>query len=235
MIIPKHHLPSAAITLIVLSFLSSCTTVKQNGYYQTKRYKTGASYGTLFKKHKLNRIHSEKTDQEQNTQSANDETIEITSSNNRILNVPQYIGSTYSTSNSEKTNELTNGGSDINQRQMVFKPLYDTKKKIKPTELKSLGNSRSQKIMNHRVEMENTEPQVHWAAIVGLTTGILAWFIAGLLLGICAIVFSAIALSNINNDPNRYKGKGMAIAGLVSGILAILILALFVGMLLATV
>jgi len=235
MTFPKHHFLSVAITIIVFSFLSSCTTVKQNGYYQTKRYKSGASYGLLFKKHKLNRIHSEKTDQEQITQSANDETIEITATDNRIGEIPQTIGITQSNLNTEKPTELKQIPIDKNGRHISLKSNFDITKDVAATRMKSLIRSRSQKMMNHSVQMDNAEPQVHWAAIVGLTTGILAWFIAGLLLGICAIVFSAIALSKINKEPTRYKGKGMAIAGLVCGILAILILAVLVGVLLATV
>jgi hypothetical protein len=76
------------------------------------------------------------------------------------------------------------------------------------------------------------EPKVHWAAIIGLSAGVLAFFVAGLFFGIIAIVFSALALSKIGKEPEKYKGKGMAIAGLVLGVIALLVLAVFIGMLL---
>lgn len=62
----------------------------------------------------------------------------------------------------------------------------------------------------------------HWASIVGMITGILGIFVFGIILGACGIIFSAIALSAIKKNPEKYKGKGMAVAGLVTGIVAIL-------------
>lgn len=48
----------------------------------------------------------------------------------------------------------------------------------------------------------------------------IASLVCGLVgLGILAIVFGAIALSQTNREPERWSGKGMAIAGLVLGIL----------------
>jgi Domain of unknown function (DUF4190) len=43
-----------------------------------------------------------------------------------------------------------------------------------------------------------------------------------------AIIFGAVALSQIKNHPETYSGRGMAIAGLVLGIVALVALALFV-------
>jgi hypothetical protein len=65
----------------------------------------------------------------------------------------------------------------------------------------------------------------HWMAILSLIAGILALvaYYGAIPLGILAIVFGAIALRRINNDPATYRGRGMAIAGIVCGIVALAI------------
>jgi hypothetical protein len=42
-------------------------------------------------------------------------------------------------------------------------------------------------------------------------------------LGILGIIFSAIGLGKISKDSSRWKGKGMAIAGLVVGVVDIIL------------
>ena len=46
-------------------------------------------------------------------------------------------------------------------------------------------------------------------------TGFIMSFFCG---GILGVIFSAIALAQINKQPTLYKGKGLAIAGLVIGV-----------------
>lgn len=66
-------------------------------------------------------------------------------------------------------------------------------------------------------------------AVGALVTGILAipttccCSIGSLPLGIAACVLGGIAMSKIKADPQRYGGKGMALAGLVCGALSILL------------
>jgi hypothetical protein len=61
-------------------------------------------------------------------------------------------------------------------------------------------------------------------AIAGLILGILSLtcLCAGLPIGVVGIVFSWIALSQLNANPNQ-KGRGMAIAGLVLSIVGVLV------------
>lgn len=61
--------------------------------------------------------------------------------------------------------------------------------------------------------------QTHWGAIAGFISGVISIFIAGIPLGLLAIIFSSIALNNIKKYPVTYSGKGLAIAGLILGIL----------------
>lgn len=64
-------------------------------------------------------------------------------------------------------------------------------------------------------------------AIASLACGVLALipYYSAFLFGVLAIVFGAIALKRIRQNP-EYKGRGMAIAGLVCGIVAIAIILL---------
>ncbi|MEK6975857.1 MAG: DUF4190 domain-containing protein [Candidatus Thermoplasmatota archaeon] len=54
-------------------------------------------------------------------------------------------------------------------------------------------------------------------AVGALVCGILGLFIPPLAL--VAIILAAVAMSSADRDPQRYGGKGMAVAGLVLGIL----------------
>lgn len=54
--------------------------------------------------------------------------------------------------------------------------------------------------------------------LAGFISGLAGLFIAAIPLGIVAIVFGAISLSKIKRNPQRYKGKGFAIASIILGI-----------------
>ena len=59
-----------------------------------------------------------------------------------------------------------------------------------------------------------------WPGIVSLSCAVLGLVIAGLPLGICAIVFGALGLSR--------ELKGMAIAGLVLGIIDVIVILAYI-------
>jgi hypothetical protein len=60
-------------------------------------------------------------------------------------------------------------------------------------------------------------------AIASLVLGILALitYYGAFVFGVLAIIFGAIALKRIRNNPGQ-KGRGMAIAGLICGIVALI-------------
>lgn len=66
------------------------------------------------------------------------------------------------------------------------------------------------------------ETKVHYFAITGFITSLLGIFLFGFILGVIAIIFSAIGLTKIKNEPTKWTGKGMAIAGLIIGIVEII-------------
>jgi len=65
-----------------------------------------------------------------------------------------------------------------------------------------------------------------WAT-TGLICGILSWMMfcccGGCPFNLFGLVFSLIALSQINSQPERYEGRGTAIAGMVLSILSLLL------------
>ena len=70
-------------------------------------------------------------------------------------------------------------------------------------------------------------PKTNGMAITGLVMGTIGvtigWMCCGPLFSILGIVFSSVGLSQINRDPARQTGKGIAVCGLVLSILGILL------------
>ncbi len=60
-------------------------------------------------------------------------------------------------------------------------------------------------------------------ALAGFICSLAGLFIFGVVLGVLGIIFSAIGLGKIAKDSSRWKGKGMAIAGLVVGVVDIIL------------
>lgn len=73
--------------------------------------------------------------------------------------------------------------------------------------------------------MRNTQDQT--LPIVSLVLGVLSLIFScgcygGLWLGIPALVVGYLGMTNANNNPERYTGKGMAIAGMIIGGITVL-------------
>ncbi len=76
---------------------------------------------------------------------------------------------------------------------------------------------------------QNDGPRTDPFAIVALAAGGLAVLtgFGAFLLGAAAIVFGALSLSRIRKEPGRFKGKGLALAGMVAGIVGAGIILLY--------
>ena len=110
-------------------------------------------------------------------------------------------------------------------------------KKEKPHFLQRVGLKIFSKRLQQKVKKykENTTEQSKLKkglAVAALVLGILAFLtsIVGIVLAILAVIFGALALKRIREEPELYGGRKMAIAGLVLGIvlLGISILVLFI-------
>jgi hypothetical protein len=74
---------------------------------------------------------------------------------------------------------------------------------------------------------KNANAKVEGFAIGGFIASIIGLFIAGIPLGLLAIIFGGISLARISNNQERFKGKGLAITAIVIGaidVIAIMIL-----------
>jgi hypothetical protein len=73
-------------------------------------------------------------------------------------------------------------------------------------------------------------PSFEGYSIAALVTGICGLLLygswLGLAAGICGIVFGYIGMKRINSNPEMYKGKNLARAGLITGIIACALFAL---------
>jgi hypothetical protein len=67
--------------------------------------------------------------------------------------------------------------------------------------------------------MKTNAPGAVSSLVCGIISVVLCWLpLAGLILGIVAIVHSRKAKAGINSRPDAYEGGGMAVGGLVCGI-----------------
>jgi hypothetical protein len=59
-------------------------------------------------------------------------------------------------------------------------------------------------------------------AVAGFIGSLAGLFIAGIPLGIMAMVFGFVSLGKMNRHPERYKGRGFAVAGIIIGMVDII-------------
>ncbi len=71
--------------------------------------------------------------------------------------------------------------------------------------------------------LTNDSPRTEGFSVASLVLGIVGWFIPiiGLLCCLLAVIFGVIGIVKISNNPEKFKGMGMAIAGTILGVLGI--------------
>jgi hypothetical protein len=116
-------------------------------------------------------------------------------------------------------------------------PITETKKGLIHKVITKRIKKSIEKIKTASAELKKPvkegETKFHWAALTGFILSLVGLFISPILLGITAIVFSAIGLSAIKRNPDLYKGKGFAIAGLIVGIIDVILIFLLLVLVLA--
>ncbi len=103
----------------------------------------------------------------------------------------------------------------------MIKYANGTKEVFKDTP--STKPNQQQQPQNNGNKNVNKQPEVLPLAIASLVAGLLWVYFLG---SIAAIIMGAIAIRKINEEPGKYQGKGLAIAGIVLGALAMFILIL---------
>jgi hypothetical protein len=78
-------------------------------------------------------------------------------------------------------------------------------------------------IPNRPIPTYNYNPvlKIEGLGLAGFISSLVGLFIAGIPLGAVAIVFGGISLSKIKKQPQKFKGKGFAIASIIIGIIAV--------------
>jgi len=71
---------------------------------------------------------------------------------------------------------------------------------------------------------QETERKIEGLGLAGFIAGVVGLIVAGIPLGAIAIILSAVSLVKIKNNPGKYMGRGLAIAGLTLGIIDIVAL-----------
>ena len=107
--------------------------------------------------------------------------------------------------------------------------LKDLKKEFKANKKEAKENTNNV----YSTDSEFEGAKVHWAALTGMICGILGLLVTPFLFATLGVIFSGIGLNKIKKNPEKYKGKGMAITGLVTGIVAIVVVWAVIGLLLA--
>jgi hypothetical protein len=93
--------------------------------------------------------------------------------------------------------------------------------KLSEHQSESVTQSNNQLLGEKSLTQKQTdEPVIHWTAGAALGLGILG-FVVPFFPSIAAIVFGIVALNKINSEPDNYKGRGLAIAGIVLGALGL--------------
>lgn len=83
--------------------------------------------------------------------------------------------------------------------------------------------SEKSRMETERITNSQEKPvKIQPLAIAGLIAGIVGLFIAGIPLGIIAVIFGIIALNKIKKNPDIFRGKGLSIASVILGFIAII-------------
>jgi hypothetical protein len=100
-----------------------------------------------------------------------------------------------------------------NNNILLNKTLQDNSKKI--VELRKLSKS-------FFLKARTEEPQTNKKALWGFIFSLVGLIIFGIIFGILAIIFSAIGFADIKKDPTKWKGMGLAIAGIIIGVIDVI-------------
>jgi len=201
--------------LIIVLFLASCATTNDLGVsIQKRKYRNGFSINGFNKTNQVRKQDNIKFATLANLEADDNDTLYATDNNeitfvaetslsNSIIEVPTINAKEDSTS--VKTENISG----------VREVLKETKNRLlKPLNMPDGGKT-------------------HWGAIAGMVLGILALitYYGAFLFAVLGLIFSAIALSKIKNEPDKYKGKNMAKAGLICSIVALALILILIALL----
>lgn len=209
-------------TLILLSILASSCGVQSHSY----------SHKSFKKRKYLDGIYVQKKGAKDQTGNASasleSSPLELTES--KSVEDDQHISSDHMIDDSRASNSpVSKKKSSLRKEKRIQKRIDKIETKLSPEMKQALAEFKRSR--NIGPSDQEPEPTTHWGAIVGLVSGII-----GLLLfpfAILAIIFGSIAKREIDENPNKYTGYGLAQAGFVLGIIGLALIALLVLILVA--
>ena len=86
------------------------------------------------------------------------------------------------------------------------------------------ANGLKERIFSDANIVVKSQPKVEPLGLAGFISGLTGFLIAAIPLGTVAMIFGAISLGNIKKNPEKYKGKGFAIAALIIGALDVFLM-----------
>ena len=225
------------LTTLILAIFASCSTtsdVVSNKRIQKRKYTKG------FNIKSLNNNNYNLALKDQSNSGYNSEfSVENNDNTNTDLVFASKEGVIIEQSIANQTlrTELKN----LNSLLINEKKSVKINKTVDPVLLKDLKKEfkANRKVVKENIINTNSldgdvgEPKVHWAALTGMICGILGLLVTPFLFASLGIIFGGIGLSKIKKNPEKYKGKGMAVTGLVTGIIAVVIVWAVIGLLLA--
>ena len=185
-------------SLLLTIIATSCTTIQNvsdGSFIQKRKYNKGFHVNKSKNSHKENNniVYNAKKIVAEETQKTKGNVIE----------------------NTEK--EAYSEELEASNEKLVSKQKFKNNNKVTPNYFTGFDFIKARKVLRKSDLKPNDDGlRFHWAAITGFVLGILSVVI--IYLAIPAIVFSAIALSKIKQNPETYKGKGLALAGLIIGL-----------------
>ena len=87
---------------------------------------------------------------------------------------------------------------------------------------KYIADKISEKKTEKTVNSQDQPVKIHTLAIVGLIVGLVGLFVAGIPLGVIAMIFGFVALNKIKKNPGAFRGRGLSIASIILGIIDII-------------
>ncbi len=115
------------------------------------------------------------------------------------------------------------------QKRKSESKVREKHKNLKPTKFRAEESSLKQKESEYRVRSQQPDyygssvKKLNTVALISFLCAMVSLIVAGIPLGLAALILGIIGLSQINNYPEMYKGKGFAIVGIIIGLISIVV------------
>jgi len=150
---------------------------------------------------RISNLNSTKVDDQLIASTSKDLLLPVT--NKKVILFNDYSGSTKQSSSGKVGSSKRSHKSETSQSNYYY-----------------ANQARPDTTIGNKHYSEVNQPKKH-VAIGGLVCSIIGLFIAGVILGTVGIISGAVGISKVNKHPEKYTGKGTAIASLIIGIIAL--------------